>query len=681
MQRYWVGTGELQVDWHSGTICSLIYGGRELIAERLPLFTLGVCDGNGRSDLIASDTATEVISQPFGALYRGLPNGMEVLVEIKSDERGLDWNLRVRNTSNLLLEWVDFPTVCVPPLLKNGGIGTMLYPYNEGVLVEDAERRERSWFPSSDPRYPSLGAFTVFPNMLCSQFMCYLFEGNGLYIGAHDATRGVKSFDFRPHGNGLALRQRLYCGGNAGDDFVIDYPLRWQFFHGDWQDGAELYRAFFEEHLPLGACKIGENRALPDWYSESPLIVTYPVRGEHDTDEMQPNALFPYTNALPVLQALSERTGSRVMALLMHWEGTAPWAPPKVLPPYGGMRALEEFRDALHRQGNLLGVYCSGFGYTLQSRLVETYRCELSEAQAEAAMCADHNGRVQISRICTAQRRGYDICPASAEGRRLLDEAYLPLFGCKLDYVQILDQNHGGGQYFCHSPKHGHPSAPGRWMTERMQSLLEDWHRQADGILLGCESAAAEPFIGQLQLSDNRYELNYRIGVPVPLYAYLYHEYVRNFMGNQCCCPFLPTVDTLPLRLAYSFAAGDCMTLVLQPNGELSPAWGTRDFSAPPNKETALTLIRRLTAFLRSEDGEALRYGKMCRADAVCCTTREYPMEDGTTLPLPDVFSTAWKTRKGRMQILVNHTCHEVVCMLRGTEITVPPLRVLAVFG
>ena len=32
----------------------------------------------------------------------------------------------------------------------------------------------------------------------------------------------------------------------------------------------------------------------------------------------------------------------------------------------------------------------------------------------------------------------------------LLDEAYAPLFEeSGLDYVQILDQNHGGGQYFC----------------------------------------------------------------------------------------------------------------------------------------------------------------------------------------------------------------------------------------
>ena len=46
-------------------------------------------------------------------------------------------------------------------------------------------------------------------------------------------------------------------------------------------------------------------------------------------------------------------------------------------------------------------------------------------------------------------------------------------------------------------------------------------------MLLGCESAAAEPFIGGLLMSDNRYELNYPFGTVVPTYAYIYHEYVR----------------------------------------------------------------------------------------------------------------------------------------------------------
>ncbi|MBQ8311531.1 MAG: hypothetical protein IJX80_11025 [Clostridia bacterium] len=117
--------------------------------------------------------------------------------------------------------------------------------------------------------------------------MCYLFEGHGLYLGAHDAQRGVKSFDFTSHGTGLALRQRLYSGVDYGENFVPDYPMHWCFFEGDWQDGADIYRAFVEANLPPKMKKITENEALPAWYQDSPLVVAYPVRGVHDMDDMQ----------------------------------------------------------------------------------------------------------------------------------------------------------------------------------------------------------------------------------------------------------------------------------------------------------------------------------------------------------------------------------------------------------
>lgn len=102
-------------------------------------------------------------------------------------------------------------------------------------------------------------------------------------------------------------------------------------------------------------------------------------------------------------------------------------------------------------------------------------------------------------------------------------------------------------------------------MTKNMQDLLSDWNTASSDMLLGCESAAAEPFMGNLLFSDDRYELCYDIGRPVPMYSYLFHEYLHNFMGNQVCCYFPPTTDALLYRIAYSFAAGDAPALVLTP--------------------------------------------------------------------------------------------------------------------
>ena len=137
-------------------------------------------------------------------------------------------------------------------------------------------------------------------------------------------------------------------------------------------------------------------------------------------DDMRPNGFFPYINALPYIEEIAEATQARILALLMHWEGTAPWAPPYVWPPYGGEQAFNELRDALHRQGHLLGVYCSGFGWTYQSNLTDYNRIdEWNSGAVKEAMCAGPDGQIAISNICTGQRSGYDLCPASEKAREI----------------------------------------------------------------------------------------------------------------------------------------------------------------------------------------------------------------------------------------------------------------------
>ncbi len=671
----------LTVDFSVGAITSLCIGGHERVCAEVPLFRIRLRDTQGKAITLSAQDAGICTLTGDGATYSCFFEA-DVLVRVylKEKEGTAAWRVEVRGLDeDHHVEWVDFPLLCLPALCENnqdGDGGRVLLPYNEGVLVSNNDYRQMTDFRHWEPEYPSLGCYPVFPNMISSQMMAYLWEDAGLYIGAHDAARGVKGISFYPENGGTTMQTKLFCGVDFGQDFLMDYDIVWAAIDGRWESAAEIYRTWFECNLPPRVKKIKDNADLPDWYAESPLVVTYCVRGIHDMDEMSPNALFPYTNALPLLDRIKSQAQTRLLVLLMHWEGTAPWAPPFVWPPYGGVENFNAFKDALHAQGDLLGVYCSGFGYTLKSNLVDDYDCtEICEREGlTRGMCAGPDGKVAISRICTGQRKGYDICPASDVGHDILAQAYEPLFESGIDYAQILDQNHGGGQYFCYSRDHGHPPAPGAWMTKNMQSMLTEWNGKAGKMLLGCESAAAEPFMGNLLMSDNRFELNYHIGMPVPLYAYLYHEYLRNFMGNQVSCPFMGDQDTLNYRIGYSFAAGDLMTLVMTPDGNLMTNWGNHDFSRLPDQQKAIDLVANLCRFYRVGAGKYLHAGRMIPAKPISCGQKEFFMEwYGHSCTVPSVYATAWQAEDGtRAQILVNPGDAPERVTMDGREITVP---------
>lgn len=309
----------------------------------------------------------------------------------------------------------------------------------------------------------------------------------------------------------------------------------------------------------------------------------------------------------------------------------------------------------LHDSGNLLGVYCSGLGFTEQSNLIGSYNTErlIEKRGLKKCFCAAPDQSIPHSKICTGQRSGYDVCPASELGKQVLDEALEPLLASGVDYIQALDQNHGGGMYFCYAKDHGHPPVPGKWMTDSSKKLLDGWKKKCPKTLLGCESAAAEPYIEELRLSDNRYELCYRFGCPIPLYSFLFHPYLKNFMGNQVSCPLKYTTELCELRLAYSFLAGDLLTLVLNDDGEIMFHWGMRDFSKTPDRNELISFVSELQKWHKIYP-EIFRGAKMVKPLDLGVGEAELEMQRGIPVYEAKVLTTAWEVGEKTVQLMVN---------------------------
>ncbi|MBR4943739.1 MAG: hypothetical protein IKZ28_06865, partial [Clostridia bacterium] len=311
------GNSVLEIDLSQGRILSFTGNGRVLCeGNAYPLFVVGIIAENYEKSRISSfDCVLNKIEEKDGKyvfVYTYFEKFV-ITVMVAVDEKTGDFRFRihVKNNTKDLIEWVEYPGVSLQDDLDGSGNSKMLWLFNEGALVN--YNKEKMW-PYEEPEYPCWGTLGVFPNMVQSQFMAYLYNQGGLYIGCHDKSAGVKQLDFYHKDGRIKLQLRFYSGVYYGDDFSMDFDVVFRFFKGEWQDACEIYRTWYEG--VADAVKIEKNPDLPNWYHESPLVVALPIRGAHDTAEMAPSRYYPYDNLLKEVERIAAKTNSKLLVLL-----------------------------------------------------------------------------------------------------------------------------------------------------------------------------------------------------------------------------------------------------------------------------------------------------------------------------------------------------------------------------
>jgi len=564
------------------------------------------------------------------------------------------------------LEFIEFPCVTVPnEFPSEGGELELFWPFSEGCLVDDPGFRLHLYRPVE---YPTGGWYGLYPGPLQMQYMSLQSPQGGLYYAAHDAKHNPKEIEYLKTPKGVKLIYKVFTGAAKGS-YHMEYPMLLGGFEGDWYEAARIYREFATSDGVITTPKLKDNPKMVDWMKKSPVVSTYAVRGEgHHAGPTQPNKLYPYENVLPHLARYQKEFGTDILNILMQYEGTAPWSPPYVWPPMGGEKAFREYVNALHAQGNIAGLYCSGTAWTQCSSTGDgdyDRREDFTKMNLKEDICTGPREEVW-SLVCNgdALRWGYDLCAARKRTVDLLAVETKKMVDAGVDYVQLFDQNLGCAPYFCYSDSHGHLAGPGTWMVPAMQKLIEEIYEQSGAekknVIFGCEAAAAEPFMENLPLNDLRFNQTLKFGTWVPAYAFVFHEYVNNFQGNQVeTTEILSTeqgANHLLLRTAYSFTIGDLMTIVLAEEGEIHWAWCTR-FSVPvPDQESIITLIRNLTAWRKQAAHDALVYGRMEKPFSIIGKeTADVHVTDGSILKFDKVLTSRFLTEEGGdVQLLVN---------------------------
>jgi len=658
----------------AGRIESLKDFNREYVNEFTSIFKLSYFDKDGNAFEASVDDMDFLGSEKDACSFKCVYANDLLKVTVHADiNKNLEWKIDVDIQPEYLLEWINFPQMAVPYDLKDrGGNSKFLWSFSEGVIVDDLTFKDEA-FVYKRAEYPTRPTAHFYPAIIQTQFMSYFDDVSGLYFGTHDKEGHLKEFDFYKYKESIMVHISHFCGTYPGESYRMAYPVVVQPYVGEWQEAVEIYREWFEKEGREGFIPITENKRLPEWYGESPVVITYPVRGTYDTSPMDPNKLFPYCNAMEHIERLEKDFNSKVLVLLMHWEGTAPWAPPYVWPPYGGEEELKKFIDALHDSGNLVGLYCSGIGWTQYSRLVDNYNREqeFEDKNLKDIMCLSPKQQLIRSKVVPFIRHGYDMCPTQRFTVEVMKGEVERMIDAGVDYIQLLDQQHGGTSYFCYSKDHGHPPVPGKWQVDAVKKMLEEIEEITGKVLLGTESTAAERYIPYLLCNDSRFAINYSVGRPVPVYAYMFHEYLNNFMGNQVFVQghinFDKDPDNTLERLAYSFICGDMLTVVLNQDGDINWCWDCDQFvDHLPDQQSIKDFVKNLNKWRTGRGKKYLHTGKMVRPCKIKCADHiiHCVIQDHETV-IDKVHTSAWQAPDGSFgQFLVNFNKDEQECTI-----------------
>ena len=84
---------------------------------------------------------------------------MTVTVVLEAADGALQTRISAQNSGENMIEWIEVLPLILPKLRGEGGTlgGEILYPFNEGAIVDSMAMRESSWLTDHNPQYPSKG--------------------------------------------------------------------------------------------------------------------------------------------------------------------------------------------------------------------------------------------------------------------------------------------------------------------------------------------------------------------------------------------------------------------------------------------------------------------------------------------------------------------------------------------
>ncbi len=652
----------LLVDSKSGSIASLqsTFGtDRELLIpnhSQLSLFKIELMDGYSEFKTVSSSQASEIHVQKGGDEteqtltidFKGigdLPIDARVTVRCPMNESLTYWNLELNNGTKSWIAHVQFPVIQIPfDNSDNGNSSHILSSFADGVLAGPVEPSiaASSW-GGRERNTPEIWRYNNYPGQwVSSQLMAYYNEAGGLYVACDDATGLPKFIGPLVEADGVTLGLGHYPGTQGPDRTKLPYNVVLGTFHGDWYAAAEIYRNWASKQ-PFCAVKLAHRRDTPKWIAESPIGLTFPMRGQSDWDgPATPNPEYaPATNALPYLEKLATELESPVMPIVFNWEHGGPWVQPDAFPPVGGEASMKEFMSKAQGKGWHPVIYGDGLSWVTWQKNTDYDGMPYFRAHnGEAAVVRNWDGKL-LEENLGGWRKNYVACVGTQGGRKMVLDMTRGMAEFRPEVIQQFDQ--GPGPKACFARDHGHPPVPGPWMTTAFNGLLKadiaSAHSISPKIAMSCEGAPPEVYLQDFQIWDARVRT-------CPLYSFLYHEYAN---GHEGFYTNRVSDETLRLSIGRALVTGYMMNFTLRDKGRIEYDWDQPWSRAIPDQTAIIDWAKRLNQLRSGIGRDYLVYGKMLRPWKVSNVTER----DFGWGKEPLVQSATWQAPDGRIGVVL----------------------------
>jgi hypothetical protein len=590
--------------------------GRDFISEshKLPLYRIVLSrpDGSTREITSASASSSSRKEISAGAVmeFEHAPEHLKVICTVHMDAGvpGVRWKIAIQNRGDFGVRSLFYPQWPAPErLTSNARENRLLYPFLDGQEFVDPGER----IPVGRAHR------SMYPGQAALQMVAYHDGTSGLLEMTEDGDGWVKHFRVSRLEGALDLSVEHNPDERTGQDIELPYETVLRAFRGSWQDAADIYGEWARKQK--WAVKISK-RGLPRYLAQGFPIVTFQTRGDPYSAEW--SMYFPPSNRvvnpdfhparIPALQKrYADFFGSPVITNPFGWEHVAPWMAGEYFPPYGGEELWATASHALKSAGSPLFLLLSGarWGVTLDNAGYHDRDRFLREVAPKAA-AYDPTGRPFEEDPPWAG--SVTLCVGTPFTQRNLEESFLGCVKRGASMVQY-DQNHGGAASVCYNRGHAHPPGYGRWMVDETEKIFQKV--RAEGKRLNPEFAftveePCEYFIPDWELYMGRPFNFFGTGsdpssdrVAVPLFIYVYHEYLLGYGGSNEIDIAHPYAEAI--KVARKFTNGTLL--------EVDPGKPNYRLDTIPSPTEEMRLARSCARALRTFARPYLISGKMLR--------------------------------------------------------------------